>query len=66
MDSGCDSGTFGQDGVGITFGTVWVLDCSSWNVFNQFTVNFRFWISTRGVAADHGVTREVQDGGKQT
>lgn len=58
--------TFGQDRVGVTFGTVRVLDSSSWDVFNEFTVNLRFWISTGGVTADHCVTGQIQDGRKQT
>lgn len=58
--------TFGQDRVGITSWAVWVLDTSSWNVLNQFTVNFRFWISTCRIAADYCITGQVQDGWEQT
>lgn len=43
-----------------------VLDPLSWDVFHQLAVNFGFWIAAGGVAADHGITGQVEDGGEQT
>lgn len=43
-----------------------VFDPLSWDMFHQFAVNFGFWIAAGGVAADHGITGQVEDGGEQT
>lgn len=74
----CDSGsglkqtgplmsrTSGQNGVGITFETVWVLYPPSWNVLHQLAVDFRFWVSTCCITADYCITGQIQYGRKQT
>lgn len=60
------SRTSGQNGVGITFETVWVLYPPSWNVLHQLAVDFRFWVSTCCITADYCITGQIQYGRKQT
>lgn len=58
-------GTSCKDGVSVTPSAVWVLDALTRDVLHELAVDLSLRVSTGGVAADHGVAGQVEDGGEQ-